>query len=153
MSCQGIRKFHPWCSLQKISQYSIHWLVFCTLSSNSFLHLIYYKVVFFLAKIYMINCLLAVSLTVIDHCQQLHPSSFWLWYLKCSQPARKTTAGRANCTPFSPFSCLPVQPGDSVSAFQLSALVCSGAFHVQWVEFSLSWKKQLYFAFCSHSLK
>lgn len=118
MICQGIRKFYPWCSLQ-ISQYSIHRLAFCTLSSNSFLHLIYYEVVFFLAKLYMINCLLAV----LDHCQQLHPSSFWLWYLECSQPAKKTTAGKANCTPISPFSCLPLQPGDSISAFQLSAML------------------------------
>lgn len=53
-------------------------LVFCTLHSNSFPPLIYYKVLFFLAKIYMINCLLAVSLIVIDHCQQLHPPPFGL---------------------------------------------------------------------------
>lgn len=55
-------------------------LIFSTLRSNSFLPVIYYKVLFFLAKMYVINCLLAVSLTVIDHCQQLHPSSLWLGY-------------------------------------------------------------------------
>lgn len=48
-------------------------LVVCTLRSNSFLPLIY-DVLFFLAKMYMINCLLAVSVIAIDHCQQLHPS-------------------------------------------------------------------------------
>lgn len=78
-------------------------LDFCTLCSNSFLPLIYYKVLFFLAKMYMINCLLAVSLIVIDCCQQLHPSSFWLGYLEYSQPVRKTSAGRAKCTLISPF--------------------------------------------------
>lgn len=48
-------------------------LVFCTLHSNTFLPLIYYKMLWVLEKMYMINCLLAVSLIVIDCCQQLHP--------------------------------------------------------------------------------
>lgn len=79
-------------------------LVFCTLHSDSFLPLIYYKVLFFLAKMYMINCLLAVPLILIDHCQQLHPSYFWLGYLEYSQPVIKTTAGRPNCTLIPPLS-------------------------------------------------
>lgn len=65
-------------------------LVFCTLHSNSFLPLIYNKVLFFLAKMDVINCLLAVPLILIDHCQQLHPSYFWLGYLEYSQPSKKS---------------------------------------------------------------
>lgn len=64
-------------------------LVFCTLHCNNFLPLIYYKVLFFWAKMDMINCLLAVPLILIDHCQQLHPSYFWLGYLEYSQPVKK----------------------------------------------------------------
>lgn len=78
-------------------------LVFCTLHSNSFLPLIYYKVLFFLAKTYVINHLLAVPLIVIDHCQLLHPSYFWLGHLEYPQPVKETTAGRPSCTVISPF--------------------------------------------------
>lgn len=52
------------------------------------------------------DCVLAVSLTVVDRGQHLHPSSFWLLYLKHSQPAREATAGRAGCTRVSPFLML-----------------------------------------------
>lgn len=92
-------------------------LVFCTLHSNSFLPLIYYKVLFFLAKMDVINCLLAVPLILIDHCQQLHPSYFWLGYLEYSQPVKKATS--ALWSP--PLSQLSLQPGDHGQLSSLSA--------------------------------
>lgn len=81
-------------------------LVFCTLQSNSFLPLIYYKVLFFLAKVSVSNRFLAVPLIGTDHCQQLHPSYFWLGHLQYPQAVKETAAGRPSCTVIFPSAVL-----------------------------------------------
>lgn len=116
-------------------------LVFCTLQSNSFLPLIYYKVLFFLAKMPVINRVLAVPLIGIDHCQQLHPPWSWLGHLQYPQPVKGTSAGL--CCPPSPQLDLSLQPDEKGRAPQPSSLICRDAFHGQDAEFS-SQNRHLY---------